>query len=75
MITGIKERGKAEVSDKTILDSLVPGLESLKQSIENGDDLKLSAEKAFLSAEEGMKKTIQMKSLKGRAARYLSMNQ
>lgn len=71
MAQGIKERGKAELGDKTVLDSLIPAWETLKVSAENKENFQQAFEKAYKSADEGMKNTINMKSRKGRAARYL----
>ncbi|MBD1381999.1 dihydroxyacetone kinase subunit DhaL [Metabacillus arenae] len=71
MIQGIKERGKAQFGDKTILDSFIPALESLKNSAEKKENILQSIQKAHNSAEKGMKNTINLKSRKGRAARYL----
>ncbi|WHY00386.1 dihydroxyacetone kinase subunit DhaL [Neobacillus sp. DY30] len=71
MIQGIKDRGKAELGDKTVLDSLIPPWQTLKTSSENKESYQQAFEKAYKSADEGMKNTINMKSRKGRAARYL----
>ncbi|SIQ34809.1 dihydroxyacetone kinase subunit DhaL [Halanaerobium kushneri] len=69
-IEGIKERGKAEVGDKTMLDSLVPAYNALKESRDNGADLKEGMKKAVQAAENGVEQTKNMVSQFGRAHYY-----
>ena len=64
-VDNIKKRGKAEAGDKTLLDALIPSVESLKNSA--GQDDKQSLNDAVKSAEEGMKATVNMKARFGRA--------
>lgn len=64
-VENIKKRGKAEAGDKTLLDALIPSVESLKNSA--GQDDKQSLNDAVKSAEEGMKATVNMKARFGRA--------
>jgi dihydroxyacetone kinase-like protein len=64
-IENIKKRGKAEAGDKTLLDALIPAVESLKNSA--GLDNKRALESAVKSAEDGMKATVTMKAKFGRA--------
>jgi dihydroxyacetone kinase-like protein len=71
MIEGITARGKAKVGDKTILDSLVPASEAVKQAIADNKSLRETLAAAFTAAEQGAHSTIQMQSRHGRAARYL----
>lgn len=67
-ISGIKIRGKAEAGEKTMLDTIIPAVESLKKSKNNNDDLETSLDKCLKAAEKGMKSTIEMKATKGRAS-------
>lgn len=67
-IAGIKERGKAELGDKTVLDMLAPTVESLRKSSASGEDLFGALDSALVAAEEGVKSTIPMKSKIGRAS-------
>jgi dihydroxyacetone kinase-like protein len=67
-IVGIKERGKADVGDKTVLDMLAPTLASLKASAAEGMTLTEALERSVVAAESGVKKTIPMKSKIGRAS-------
>ncbi|UCC18003.1 MAG: dihydroxyacetone kinase subunit L [Dehalococcoidales bacterium] len=64
-VENIKKRGKAKAGDKTLLDSLIPAIESLKNSAAQDD--KQALESAVKSAEEGMKATMNMKAKFGRA--------
>lgn len=65
---GIRERGKAQVGDKTVLDMLVPLVESLKSSAEAGDPLDEALARSLAAAEAGVKATIPLKSKIGRAS-------
>ena len=67
-VKGIQKRGKAEAGEKTMLDTIIPAVESLKESKENGDDLETALKKCKETAEEGMKNTIPMQATKGRAS-------
>ncbi len=67
-LNGVINRGKAEPGDKTMVDSLTPAVNSLKQSVENkmslGKALDLSAEAAC----QGMEATVPLVARKGRAS-------
>ena len=67
-IDGIKKRGKAEVGDKTMLDSLVPAVEAYKQAVANNIDYKVTIEKATEAAKKGMEATKNMKAKYSRAS-------
>ncbi len=51
-----------------MLDTIIPAVESLKESRENCDDLETALKKCKETAEEGMKNTIPMQVTKGRAS-------
>lgn len=70
MISGIRKRGKAEVGDKTILDSLHPAVEALKESAEKGLSLAESIAAAYSAAWSGAEDTKNLQSKHGRAERY-----
>ena len=64
---GIKQRGKAEVGDKTIVDALAPAAEAAKEAAANGsvaDVIRAAAE----AAKEGAESTIPLTARKGRAS-------
>lgn len=67
-IDNIKKRGKAEVGGKTLLDSLVPSVNTFKDEIERGCDVKTAFSSAVNAAYEGMMATRNMKARYGRAA-------
>ena len=66
-VANIKKRGKAEAGDKTLLDALIPAVETLKNDITGGSNEKESLDTAVKSAEDGMKATVNMKAKFGRA--------
>lgn len=65
---GIKDRGKAEVGDKTLLDALAPAVAALEEMAAKNGSLLPALEAAQAAAEAGVKSTIDMKSKIGRAA-------
>ncbi|GAE26919.1 dihydroxyacetone kinase [Halalkalibacter wakoensis JCM 9140] len=71
MVEGVKERGKAKVGDKTILDSLSPAAKAIEEASDSGMSLKEAIYSASSAAEKGMTETIYMQSQHGRAGRYL----
>ena len=70
MVEGIQKVGKAELGDKTLLDSLIPFAESLKRSAENGEAIEDSLTEALIKADEGAESTKRIVASRGRA-RYL----
>jgi len=67
-LAGIKERGKAEVGDKTVLETLVPLSEALSAAAAEGLPLDAALRRSLAAAEEGMKSTIPLRSKIGRAS-------
>ena len=65
-LTGIMQRGKAVVGDKTMVDALTPSLEALKRAA--GQPLAEALAAAANAAEEGMAATIPLVARKGRAS-------
>ena len=64
---GIKQRGKAEVGDKTIVDALEPAAEAAKGAVSDGSAaavLRAAAE----AAKEGAESTVPLTARKGRAS-------
>jgi phosphoenolpyruvate---glycerone phosphotransferase subunit DhaL len=64
---GIKQRGKAEVGDKTIVDALEPAVEAAKGAASNGSVTQVFRAAAE-AAEEGAESTIPLTARKGRAS-------
>ncbi|MCB0002102.1 MAG: dihydroxyacetone kinase subunit L [Anaerolineae bacterium] len=67
-VAGVQQRGKATLGEKTMLDSLTPACQALHESLDRGNDLKVSLDAAAAAAEQGMKDTIPMLATKGRAS-------
>ena len=68
VIDGIQQRGSAELEDKTMLDAIIPAVNSLEESYEAGENLETALKKCQQSAEQGMKNTIPLVAKKGRAS-------
>lgn len=68
-VQGIQERGKAQVGDKTMMDTWIPAMEALKQARSEGNDVVASFEKAVAAGEAGMNSTAELLSQKGRSSR------
>lgn len=65
----ISSLGKSKSGEKTMLDTLFPSLDAMKESInENSGDAELFKNKVMEAAENGMKSTINMLATKGRAS-------
>ncbi len=69
-VKDIEKRNKAEKGDKTVLDSLLPALQSFRENINNGYSLEESLEVAQKAAHEGVKETEDMVARYGRAQYY-----
>jgi phosphoenolpyruvate---glycerone phosphotransferase subunit DhaL len=67
-LKGVVERGKANPNDKTMVDALAPAVARAKESLDGGASLNEALAAAADAAEEGMKATIPLKALKGRAS-------
>jgi len=66
---GIKKRGKAKVGEKTMLDTIHPAVQSLKESLSNNESLKKALKKARQAAQKGMESTKDLVSKRGRSSR------
>jgi dihydroxyacetone kinase-like protein len=67
-VAGVKIRGKAELGEKTMLDVLIPVLESLEQDSKKGVICKVAFETATELAKECVERTKDIKATKGRAS-------
>ena len=66
---GVKERGQAEVGDKTMVDTFAPFVESLENSNLESNDFFKVFQNAVTAAENGMESTKDLLSKKGRSSR------
>jgi dihydroxyacetone kinase-like protein len=64
---GIKQRGKAEVGDKTIVDALEPAVEAAKEAASSGSVTKIFRAAAE-AAKEGAESTVPLTARRGRAS-------
>ncbi|WKY48895.1 dihydroxyacetone kinase subunit DhaL [Eubacteriaceae bacterium ES3] len=67
-IIGIQSRGKAVKGEKTMLDSIMPALDAVKDSIENGDTIAVAISKGEQAAWDGVEYTKTIIATKGRAS-------
>ena len=66
---GIKQRGKAEVGDKTIVDALEPAVEAAKEAASEADASVAGVFRAAAeAAQEGTESTVPLTARKGRAS-------
>ena len=68
IVQAMRQLGKADVGEKTMLDALVPAAESLRARIEAGDGLAAALTAAGEAAEAGVQATIPLQARKGRAS-------
>jgi dihydroxyacetone kinase-like protein len=67
-LDGIRERGKAEPGDKTMVDAFTPAVDALEAGVARGDDLRTALRAAALAAGAGSDATIPLVARKGRAS-------
>ena len=67
-VEGVRQRGKAEPGDKTMLDALLPAVQAMQQALHDGAGIAGMLEQAAAAAEQGMMGTIAMQAKKGRAS-------
>ncbi len=67
-ITGIKARGKSDVGDKTLLDALVPAVDTIEAQISQGHDAAATLRAAAATARERAEATRPMQAMRGRAS-------
>ena len=67
-VEAVKQRGKANVGEKTMMDVLIPVSNCLKKGVEDDKDLKEILKEAIEVAEKGMFLTKDLLATKGRAS-------
>lgn len=67
-IEGIKARGRSTTGEKTMLDAMVPALETMKEQQSAGADTKKILEAGVAAAQAGVEATKPMVATKGRAS-------
>ncbi|WP_394238734.1 dihydroxyacetone kinase subunit DhaL [Niallia oryzisoli] len=66
---GVKERGQAEVGDKTMIDTLEPFFQTLEESFSESQDFVRSFRLAVEAGKKGMESTKDLLSKRGRSSR------
>jgi dihydroxyacetone kinase-like protein len=67
-LEGVQQRGKAQLDEKTMVDTLQPAVEALEAAIAAGDNIGDALDAAVAKAESGMKHTARLQASKGRAS-------
>ena len=67
-VEAVKQRGKADIGEKTMMDVLIPVANCLKHGVQKNKDLKSLMREAIETAEKGMLSTKNLLATKGRAS-------
>lgn len=67
-VQGVRDRGRADVGDKTMLDALVPAAAALRATVARGAPLAAALVDAAVAARSGARATIPLVARKGRAS-------
>jgi dihydroxyacetone kinase-like protein len=67
-VESVKQRGKADLGEKTMLDTMIPVMNTLKQSVEEGLAINDTLTDIQSAAVKGMASTKEMLATKGRAS-------
>ena len=67
-IAGIQKMGKAEIGDKTMLDALIPAVNTFELKMNSQNEFDIAVKAAVDSARSGMEATTNMKAKFGRAS-------
>jgi len=67
-IEGVQQRGKAMPGDKTMMDALLPALDSMRHALEDGRGVHEILNRGMEAAKGGMLATVPMQARKGRAS-------
>ena len=67
-LKGVMMRGKSEPGQKTMIDAIHPAVTAMREALDGGASTLEALERAAAAAEKGMKDTIPMLALKGRAS-------
>ena len=67
-VEGVRQRGKAEPGDKTMLDTLLPAVQAMNEALQDGAGIADMLRRGAAAAEQGMESTIPLQAKKGRAS-------
>ncbi len=65
---GLKDRGKANIGDKTLLDALAPAIDAFEEAEQSGKNLVEATDAAVEACRVGVKRTVDMQSKVSRAS-------
>jgi dihydroxyacetone kinase phosphoprotein-dependent L subunit len=65
---GIKARGRSDVGDKTLLDALIPAVDTIEEQVSHGHDAAATLRAAAVTARERAEATRPMQAMRGRAS-------
>jgi len=68
-VVGIRERGRSEVGDKTLLDVMHPAADAFAESMRDGSSARSALERAIAAAQAGLEETAGIAARRGRARR------
>jgi dihydroxyacetone kinase-like protein len=67
-VDGVRQRGKAELGDKTMVDALLPALDAADAAVARGETARVVLASAASAAEDGAVTTTRLVARKGRAS-------
>ncbi|HTP17112.1 MAG TPA: dihydroxyacetone kinase subunit DhaL [Streptosporangiaceae bacterium] len=67
-VEGIKMRGRSGLGDKTLLDALVPAVDTIEKHVSLGDDAATTVRAAAVTARDRAEATRAMQAMRGRAS-------
>jgi dihydroxyacetone kinase-like protein len=67
-LEGVVELGAAREGEKTMVDALAPAVRTLRERLDGGASLVDAVQSAFEAGEEGMRATVPLQAMKGRAS-------
>jgi dihydroxyacetone kinase-like protein len=67
-LSGVIERGRAQLGEKTMVDALSPAVNAYLNAVRNGAEMDSALKQALESAEKGLQDTVPMLAKKGRAS-------
>jgi dihydroxyacetone kinase-like protein len=65
---GVKQRGKSERGQKTMLDALGPAIDALREAVDGGAAVSDALRRAAQAADQGKRDTVPVKAQRGRAS-------
>jgi dihydroxyacetone kinase-like protein len=65
---GVRQRGKSDRGQKTMLDALGPALDALRAAVDTGSDLSEALRRAAEAADQGKRDTVPIQAQRGRAS-------